>query len=358
MGIDANARLAGLEKFRREKGLLLAIETSCDETAAAVLDAPRGVRSMSVHTQIPLHAQFGGVVPELASRSHVERLGPVVEDALQKAKCTFGDLSAVAVTCGPGLVGALLTGVSYAKGIAFAKGLPLVGVNHIEGHIAANYLSCPELEPPFVCLIASGGHSHIVLVEGYRKFFLIGKTRDDAAGEAFDKAARALGLPYPGGPALERLALDGDPNAYAFRSVLNEDESFDFSFSGIKTAVVNLLHTATQKGESVSRADIAASFQRAVVNALAEKSLRAALLSGHKKLALAGGVSANKALREAMRNRAEKAGVSFYCPDFRFCTDNAAMIGCAGYYALLANESSPLSLNASPALSLGDRSFL
>ncbi len=341
------------EAFRNKGGLLLAIETSCDETAAAVLSAPRSVLSMSVHTQIPLHKEFGGVVPELASRSHVERLGPVVSDALQKAGCTFFDLGAVAVTYGPGLVGALLTGVSYAKGVALASDIPLIGVNHIEGHIAANYLSYGELEPSFVCLVASGGHSHIVLVEDYRKFSLIGKTRDDAAGEAFDKAARALGLSYPGGPQLEQLALNGDPNAYAFHSSLNEGDSFDFSFSGIKTAVVNLLHNAEQKGETLSYADVAASFQRAVVNALAEKSVRAALSLKQKKLALAGGVSANRALREAMRILAEKADISFHCPEFRFCTDNAAMIGCAGYYALLNGESSTLSLNAVPALTLG-----
>lgn len=353
--MDAKAKL---EKFREGSGVLLAIESSCDETAAAVLSAPREVRSMSVHTQIPLHREFGGVVPELASRSHVERLGPVVEDALAKANCAFGDLDGVAVTFGPGLVGALLTGVSYAKGVALAKGIPLIGVNHIAGHVAANYLSYRELEPPFVCLIASGGHSHIVLVEGYETFSLLGKTRDDAAGEAFDKAARALGLSYPGGPALENLALSGDPNAYAFHSSLNEGAGLDFSFSGVKTAVVNLLHNAEQKGEEISRADVAASFQRAVVNALAEKSVRAALGLGQKKLALAGGVSANCALRAAMQSRADAAGIAFYCPEFRFCTDNAAMIGCAGYYALQSGRTSPLSLNARPALTLEDASFL
>lgn len=357
MHADASKRQDGIwqkfEVIRSGSGLLLAIETSCDETAAAVLNTPRNVLSMSVYTQIPLHKQYGGVVPELASRSHVERLGPVVSDALEKANCTFDDLNAVAVTYGPGLVGALLTGVSYAKGIALALDIPLIGVNHIEGHIAANYLSYGELEPPFVCLVASGGHSHIMLVEDYRKLSLIGKTRDDAAGEAFDKAARALGLSYPGGPQLEQLALNGDPNAYAFHSSLNEGEGFDFSFSGIKTAVVNLLHNAEQKGETLSYADVAASFQRSVVNALAEKSVRAALSLHQKKLALAGGVSANRSLREAMQVRAEKAGISFYCPEFCFCTDNAAMIGCAGYYALLGGESSALSLNAVPALTLG-----
>jgi N6-L-threonylcarbamoyladenine synthase len=352
MHADAFTHQNKLKSIRSDGGLLLAIETSCDETAAAVLNTPRNVLSMSVYTQIPLHKQYGGVVPELASRSHVEKLGPVVSDALKKASCTFNDLDAVAVTYGPGLVGALLTGVSYAKGVALALDIPLIGVNHIEGHIAANYLSYSELEPPFVCLVASGGHSHIVLVEDYRKFSLIGKTRDDAAGEAFDKAARALGLSYPGGPQLEQLALNGDPSTYAFHSSLNEGEGFDFSFSGIKTAVVNLLHNAKQKGETLSYADVAASFQRSVVNALAEKSVRAAQSLKQKKLALAGGVSANRSLREAMRIRAEKAGISFYCPEFRFCTDNAAMIGCAGYYALLDGERSALSLNAVPSLTL------
>lgn len=352
MHADASILKNPAEPLLKEGGLVLAIETSCDETAAAVLNAPRSVLSMSVYTQIPLHKQYGGVVPELASRSHVEKLGPVVSDALNKAGCTFHDIAAVAVTYGPGLVGALLTGVSYAKGLALALDIPLIGVNHIEGHIAANYISYSELEPPFVCLVASGGHSHIVLVEEYRKFSLIGKTRDDAAGEAFDKAARALGLSYPGGPQLEQLALNGNPNAYAFHSSLNEGEGFDFSFSGIKTAVVNLLHTAKQKGETLSYADVAASFQRSVVNALAEKSVRAALSLSKNKLALAGGVSANKSLREALRMRANKAGISFYCPEFRFCTDNAAMIGCAGYYALLSGEHSELSLNAVPALTL------
>lgn len=343
----------GLEKYNTKQApLLLAIESSCDETAAAVLKGGREVLSMSVHTQIPMHRVYGGVVPELASRSHVERVGPVVQDALDKAAVTLDDIDAIAVTCGPGLVGALLVGVSYAKGLAYAKGLPLIGVNHLAGHIAANYLTYPDLEPPFMCLVASGGHSHIMEVADYHRFNLIGCTRDDAAGEAFDKAARSLGLPYPGGPELEKLALSGDPNKFPFNSALNKDETPDFSFSGIKTAVVNLMHNAEQKGETLNHADIAASFQRAVCDALTLKSVRAAVDKGYSTLALAGGVSANKALRSSLQSACDKAGIRFCCPDFRFCTDNAAMIGCAGHFALRAGMISELSLNALPALKL------
>lgn len=344
----------GLAAYQHNKdALLLAIESSCDETAASVLRGDREVLSMSVYTQIPLHRKFGGVVPELASRSHVEKIGEVVNYALESAKVTIDDISAIAVTCGPGLVGALLVGVSYAKGLAFAKGLPLIGVNHLAGHIAANYLTYPDLKPPFMCLVASGGHSHIIKVEDYHKFTLLGRTRDDAAGEAFDKVARALGLPYPGGPELEKLAREGDPNKYPFHSALNQSiEESDFSFSGIKTAVVNLLHNAEQKGESLDPADIAASFQRAVCDALTMKSVHAAKAHGMDTLALAGGVSANKALRGALEAECRRQGVRFCCPDFRFCTDNAAMIACAGHYGLMAGQLSGLELNAVPNLAL------
>ena len=259
----------------------------------------------------------------------------------------------------PGLVGALLVGVSYAKGLAFAAGLPFLGVNHIASHIAANYLSYPELEPPFTCLVASGGHSHIIVVESGERYRLLGRTRDDAAGEAFDKVARVLGLPYPGGPNLERLAKEGDPKKYRFHSAFNEGEGFDFSFSGIKTAVVNRLHNAEQAGEAIDRADLAASFQRTIVEILAEKSVRAAKtqegLAG-ERLALAGGVSANRALREAMEARAAKAGIAFYCPAFAYCTDNAAMVGSAAYGKLMRGEVDSLSLNAVPYLSIEDQS--
>ncbi len=348
------AAAKGLAAYQQNKdALLLAIESSCDETAASVLRGDREVLSMSVYTQIPLHRKFGGVVPELASRSHVEKIGEVVNYALESARVTIDDISAIAVTCGPGLVGALLVGVSYAKGLAFAKGLPLIGVNHLAGHIAANYLTYPELKPPFMCLVASGGHSHIIRVEDYHRFTLLGRTRDDAAGEAFDKVARALGLPYPGGPELEKLAREGDPNKYPFHSALNQSmEENDFSFSGIKTAVVNLLHNAEQKGETLNPADIAASFQRAVCDALTMKSVHAAKAHGMDTLALAGGVSANKALRGALAAECEKQGIRFCCPDFRFCTDNAAMIACAGHYGLMAGRLSGLELNAVPNLEL------
>ncbi|MDO5112293.1 MAG: tRNA (adenosine(37)-N6)-threonylcarbamoyltransferase complex transferase subunit TsaD [Clostridia bacterium] len=345
--------LSGAKAYREKPdALLLAIESSCDETAASVLRGSREILSMAVHTQIPLHQKYGGVVPELASRSHVERVGGVVQKALDDAGATLDDINAVAVTYGPGLVGALLVGVSYAKGLAYAKGLPLIGVNHIAGHIAANYLTYPDLEPPFVCLVASGGHSHIVQVRDYDDFVLLGRTRDDAAGEAFDKVARVLGLPYPGGPNLEKLALTGDAAAYALHAPFNDSPSPDFSFSGLKTAVINLMHNAEQKGEPIRPADMAASFQHAVIKTLTNKSLRASLEAGASTLALAGGVSANMALRTSLAQAAEAAGMRFCCPDFRFCTDNAAMIACAGHYALMAGAPSPLSLNAVPNLAL------
>lgn len=332
--------------------LLLAIESSCDETAAAVLRGGHDVLAMQVHSQIEIHREYGGVVPEIASRSHVERIGSVVDAALKEASCTLGQIDAIAVTHGPGLVGALLVGLSYAKGLALASALPLVGVNHIAGHIAANYLSHAELKPPFVCLVASGGHSHIVLVEDYLHYSLLGRTRDDAAGEAFDKVARALSLPYPGGPELECLARLGNADAYALHAGFNAKPTLEFSFSGIKTAVINILHTAKQRGESVNYADIAASFQKAVVNVLSEKSVMAAKQAGVNTLALAGGVSANETLRQTMRVASVNAGLKFYVPVMRFCTDNAAMIGCAGHHLLMAGHIDALSLNASPSLAL------
>lgn len=340
-----------------ERGTLLAIETSCDETAAAVVRGGREVLSNVVHTQIPLHQRFGGVVPEIASRSHVEMIPHVVGRALLEAGMPDGEgLDGVVVTHGPGLVGALLVGLSFAKAYAFAKGLPLAGVNHIASHIAANYLTYSELAPPFTCLIVSGGHSHIVTVEDYDSFRLIGRTRDDAAGEAFDKIARVLGLPYPGGPALEALALEGDPHAIRFHSAFNEGDGFDFSFSGLKTAAINRLHTAEQRGEAISRADIAASFQHTVVEVLASRAVRAARTFGGEAptLALAGGVSANRALRAALQQRCDDAGIRFCCPDFHYCTDNAAMVGSAGYYRLRAHGSDDWSLNAIPNLSIVD----
>lgn len=351
MDYESLAKMRAQEYPAHAMPLMLAIETSCDETAAAVI-SERRVLGSSVHTQIPLHRLYGGVVPELASRSHVERVGAVVELALSNAGVALADINAIAVTAGPGLVGALLVGVSYAKGLALCTGLPLVAVNHIAGHIAANYITYPLLKPPFVCLVASGGHSHTVLVRSYCEFTLLGRTRDDAAGEAFDKVARVLGLPYPGGPELEKLALCGDPFAYEFSSAFNSSPSPDMSFSGIKTAVINLLHNAEQKGDELHRADVAASFQRCVVNTLTDKAIRAAKAQGVMRLALAGGVSANRCLRSTLEAAAHDAGLDFFCPDFAYCTDNAAMIGCAGHYALLAGKRAGLSLNAQPALAL------
>ena len=348
-----SARMQGVKSSQCAR--ILAIETSCDETAAAVVENGRTVLSSAVYTQIPLHVPYGGVVPEIASRSHVQKIGSVVASALEGAGLKLSGLDAVAVTNGPGLVGALLVGLSYAKGLAYAAGLPFLGVNHIASHIAANYLSYPELEPPFTCLVASGGHSHIIAVEDYNRYRLIGRTRDDAAGEAFDKVARVLGLPYPGGPNLEQLAQSGDPTRYRFHSAFNEGEGFDFSFSGIKTAVVNRLHTAEQAGEAIDRADLAASFQKTIVDILADKAVRAAKAQAGesgKKLALAGGVSANKALRAALEARAGQAGISFYCPAFAYCTDNAAMVGSAAYGKLMGGVTDPLSLNAEPYLSI------
>ena len=348
--------LLGAEAYRlKDKPVMLAIESSCDETAASVVRGGREVLSMSVFTQIPIHRKYGGVVPELASRSHVEKVGSVVADALEQANLSIADVDAVSATYGPGLVGALLVGLSYAKGLAYAANKPFIGADHIAGHIAANYLSYPDLQPPFVCLVASGGHSHIILVEGYNSFKLLGCTRDDAAGEAFDKVARALGLNYPGGPELEKLAREGNANAYSFRGGFNESDNLDFSFSGIKTAVVNLMHNAAQKGETLSKADIAASFQRAVCDTLTLKAVHAAKEHGFNTLALAGGVSANRALRSSLARACEEQGIRFCCPDFRYCTDNAAMIACAGHYALMAGELSGLDLNAAPELPLVQR---
>ena len=330
----------------RGDAVVLSIETSCDETAAAVVRNGREVLSNAVFTQIPIHREYGGVVPELASRNHVERITEIVQIALENAGRTLDTVDAIAVTCGPGLVGALLVGVSYAKALALSHDLPLIGTNHILGHIAANYLTFPDLEPPFTCLIASGGHSHIVRVLDYDKCELIGKTRDDAAGEAFDKVARVLGLPYPGGPELEKLAATGDPKALVFHSAFNEGDGFDMSFSGLKTAVINVMHTADQKHETVSRADVAASFQYAVNHILSDKAVRAA----DGTLALAGGVSANRNLRDMLSRKCAAKGIRFCCPDFRYCTDNAAMIGSAAYYLLMKGHLSDLDLNATPYL--------
>ncbi|MEA4898178.1 MAG: tRNA (adenosine(37)-N6)-threonylcarbamoyltransferase complex transferase subunit TsaD [Christensenellaceae bacterium] len=350
---------------------ILAIETSCDETAAAVVEDGRHVLSAVVASQIDRHALYGGVVPEIASRMHAEALPQVAARALAEAGLSpiphspfpsaegrpaggaaAPALDAVAVTAGPGLVGALLTGVSWAKSYAWALGLPLIGVNHIEGHVSANYLAHPELQPPFVCLIASGGHSHIVRVDRYGSCALLGRTTDDAAGEAFDKVARVLGLPYPGGPLLDALAEQGDDRAYRFPSARTEGP-YDFSFSGPKTHVINLLHNLRQQGEPVNAADFAASFRRAVVDALVTKSVRAAADSGARALALAGGVASNRLLRRELQRAGEAAGLTVFMPPVRLCTDNAEMIGSAAFYRLMAGELAPLSLNALPSLAFG-----
>ena len=332
--------------------LILAIESSCDETAAAVLKNGRCVLSNIISSQIDIHKKFGGVVPEVASRNHVLNISTVVEEAMQTAGVSYDDLSAVAVTYGPGLIGALLVGVSYAKAVSSAKNLPLIAVNHIHGHIAANYITHPDLKPPFVCLVASGGHSHILYVKDYAEFEILGRTRDDAAGEAFDKVARVIGLGYPGGPKIEELAKKGNPDAIRFPRVEFSDAPYDFSFSGVKTSVINYLHTKEQKNEEINRADLAASFQKAVVEALVKHTMLAAAAKGVDKVVLAGGVSANGALREHFERAAKEQNKRVYYPQPILCTDNAAMIGCAGFYKYLRNDFADSGLNAVANLKL------
>ncbi|MBC7765533.1 MAG: tRNA (adenosine(37)-N6)-threonylcarbamoyltransferase complex transferase subunit TsaD, partial [Hyphomonadaceae bacterium] len=332
--------------------LILAIETSCDETAAAVVEDGQRILSNVISSQIEIHAQYGGVVPEIASRHHIQNISVVVDQALQEAGLTFDDIDAIAVTYGPGLVGALLIGVSYAKALAFALGKPLVKVHHIAGHILANSLAYPLLKPPYICLVASGGHSHIVKVTGWAQsdYEVLGQTRDDAAGEAFDKIARVLGLGYPGGPLIDALSKTGNAQSIKFPRVTFADQPYDFSFSGVKTSVINYLHNAQQKGEDVNNADIAASFQQAVVEVLTEKTFLAAQHQNIHVVALAGGVAANQALRKAMTEKAEKLGMTFYVPPMIMCTDNAAMIAEAGFYQAQSGLFSVLSLIAVPNL--------
>jgi len=334
------------------ENLILAIESSCDETSAAVVKDGRDVLSNVISSQIDIHKKFGGVVPEVASRNHILNISSVVAEAMETANVGYSDLSAVAVTYGPGLIGALLVGVSYAKGIAVAHKLPLVAVNHIHGHIAANYITHKDLEPPFVCLVASGGHSHILYVNDYMDFEILGRTHDDAAGEAFDKIARVIGLGYPGGPKIEALAKSGKCDAMKFPRVYFSDAPYDFSFSGVKTSVINYLHNAEQKGTEVVPADIAASFQAAVTDVLVEHTVSAALDKKVKKVALAGGVSANGALRKAFLDACQKNNLELFYPELILCTDNAAMIGCAGYYKFLKGEFAASDLNAVANLKL------
>lgn len=334
--------------------LILAIESSCDETAASVVKNGREVLSNVISSQIALHTLYGGVVPEIASRKHIEKINQVIEEALSEAKVTLKDIDGIAVTYGPGLVGALLVGVSAAKAISFATGIPLIGVHHIEGHISANYIENKDLEPPFVCLVASGGHSHLVVVKDYGEYEIIGRTRDDAAGEAFDKVARAIGLGYPGGPKIDKLSKEGNPNAIHFPRAKVQDNEYDFSFSGLKSAVLNYLNGCQMKGEPVCEADVAASFQKAVIDVLVEHSLHAVKQYGYDKFAIAGGVASNSSLRAAFEAECAKQGITFYHPSPIFCTDNAAMIGVAGYYEFQKGVRSGLDLNAVPNLKLGE----
>jgi len=341
--------------FFEDDVTILAIESSCDETAAAVVKNGREVLSNVISSQIALHTVFGGVVPEIASRKHVEKINTCVRTALAEAKLKLSDIDAIAVTYGPGLVGALLVGVSEAKALSFATGKPLVGVHHIEGHICANYIEYKELEPPFMCLVASGGHSHLVLVKDYGEYEIIGQTRDDAAGEAFDKVARAIGLGYPGGPKIDAAAREGNPDAIIFPRAKTTEKSYDFSFSGLKSAVLNYLNQAEMKGEEVNKNDVAASFQKAVVDVLTEHTIEAAKEYGCNKIAIAGGVASNTSLRERLSSECKKAGIDFYCPSPVLCTDNAAMIGAAGYYEFKKGVRSGMELNAVPNLPLGNR---
>ena len=334
---------------------ILAIESSCDETAAAVVHNGRKVLSNIISSQIDLHKLYGGVVPEIASRKHIEKINQVIEEALKEAEVTLKDIDAVAVTYGPGLVGALLVGVAEAKAIAYAAGLPLVGVHHIEGHISANYIEHPELEPPFLCLVASGGHTHLVCVKDYGKYEILGRTRDDAAGEAYDKVARAIGLGYPGGPKIDRIAREGNPDAIKFPKANVDGAKYDFSFSGLKSAVLNYINGCKMKGESFDPADIAASFQKAVVEVLVSRTIEAAKQHGYKRVAIAGGVASNSALRAGMEKACKEAGIQFFHPSPIFCTDNAAMIGVAAYYEYIRGTRHSWDLNAVPNLKLGER---
>lgn len=335
---------------------ILAIESSCDETSAAVVVNGREVLSNVISSQIDIHTKFGGVVPEVASRKHVEVISVVVQEALDKAGITLKDIDAIGVTYGPGLVGALLVGLQYAKGLAYSLGKPLIGVNHIEGHISANFIQYKNLKPPFVCLVVSGGHTFIVHMKDYGEFEVLGQTRDDAAGEAYDKVARAIGLGYPGGPKIDKLSKEGNPDAIKFpRAKFHEDNSLDFSFSGVKSAVLNYLNQMEMKNEEINRADVAASFQKAVVSFLVDNSIKACKLKGVTKMAVAGGVASNTCLRETLLNEGKKNDIEVLFPEFILCTDNAAMIGSAAYFEYIKGNIAPLTLNAIPNLKLGER---
>ena len=338
----------------RENGhaTILAIETSCDETAAAVVRDGRQVLGNVLFSQIEIHKKFGGVVPEIASRNHVEKLPYIVSEAMERAGVTFSDIDAIAVTYGPGLVGALLTGVSYAKALSFANDIPLVAVNHMEGHLSANFITYPDLEPPFICLLVSGGHTMIIEVSDYCSYRLIGTTRDDAIGEAFDKVARVLHEPYPGGPNVERLALNGDPEKYRFSIPLKNEVTYDYSFSGLKTAVINLVRNSESRREEISREDVAASFQKVAIDHLLDPLLRYAKTSGNRKIVIGGGVSANRYLRDTVE-KMFGSDYEIYFPALSYCTDNAAMIGSAAFYTIMkGGKETGLDLNAKPGLEI------
>lgn len=338
----------------KDNVLILAIESSCDETACSIIENGRNVLSNIISSQIEIHKQYGGVVPEVASRKHIENISDVVNEAIIKANVSCDNIDAVAVTYGPGLVGALLVGVNYAKGLSYTWNKPLIGVNHIEGHICANFIENKDLEPPFVCLVASGGHTHLIYINDYGKYEIMGKTRDDAAGEAFDKVARAIGLGYPGGPLIEKKAKEGNEAAINFPRAVIDEDTLDFSFSGLKSAVLNYIHNKQQKNEEIIAEDVAASFQQAVVDVLVMKTMKAAKLKSCKTIALAGGVASNSSLREAFEKECKKNNYVFLKPSSILCTDNAAMIGCAAYYKYLKKEFSDASLNAIPNLKLAD----
>ena len=334
-----------------EDTIILAIESSCDETAVAVIKNGHEILSNVVSTQIAIHRRYGGVVPEIASRKHLELINVVVQEALEQAKLTLDDITHIAVTYGPGLVGALLVGVATAKALAFAANKPLIGVHHIEGHICANFLVNQELQFPLVCLVVSGGHTNIIKITDHGQYLLLGQTKDDAAGEAYDKIARSIGLPYPGGPQIEKLAKEGNAHAVDLPRAWMGDDSFDFSFSGLKSAVLNYLNKAKMKGEEIIAADVAASFQQAVLDVLVQKTVHAAEQSGVNTILLAGGVAANGTLREQLQQAAAEKGIQVYYPPVQFCTDNAAMIGAAAHYKAVRQEYADLSLNAVPNLS-------
>lgn len=334
---------------------ILAIESSCDETSAAIVVNGRTVLSNIISSQIAVHTKFGGVVPEVASRKHIEVISGVVDKALKEAEVAFKDIDAIGVTYGPGLVGALLVGVQYAKGLAYSLGKPLIGVNHIEGHISANFIQYKDLKPPFVCLVVSGGHTFIVHMKDHGKFEVMGQTRDDAAGEAYDKVARAIGLGYPGGPKIDKLSKEGNENAIKFPRANFHEESLDFSFSGLKSAVLNYLNKMEMKGEKINRADVAASFQKAVVDVLVANAMKACSIKKVDKIAIAGGVASNSALRKAMIEAGNKQNIDVLFPELVLCTDNAAMIGSAAYFEYIKGAASPLDFNAVPNLKLGER---